>query len=180
MRLKPLRPNSSIYSGYGNWTANGWNVRIHGSAYRNPPATADQLDAAAQVFVPSLDESGFTDANRAMARNVTAALLTLPVQNYSLGFTLQYNGQPAINLSFPYPTDDRGEFDQFIPFTAPGVIPNGNETNSVQGLEVFTPGYASKSRSFYLFDFDLDCSSSWQRILLLGPSPGNHPYCRHR
>ncbi|QRW05418.1 hypothetical protein RhiLY_04417 [Ceratobasidium sp. AG-Ba] len=136
--------------GYGNWTANGWNVRIHGSAYRNPPATAEQLDQAAQVFVPSLDESGFTDANRAMARNVTAALITLPVQNYSLTFTLNYNGQPAANITFPYPTDDRGEFDQFIPFTSPGRVPNGNETNVVQGLELFTPGYQTGNASSYL------------------------------
>ncbi|KAG8744881.1 hypothetical protein FRC10_009251 [Ceratobasidium sp. 414] len=136
--------------GYGNWTADGWNVRIHGNAYRNPPATADQLDKASQVFIPSIDESGFTDENRAMARNVTASLLTLPVQNYSLTFALNYNGQPATNITFPYPTDDRGEFDQFIPFTAPGVIPNGNETNAVQGLQVFTPGYSTGNASSYL------------------------------
>ncbi|KAF8609658.1 hypothetical protein BDV93DRAFT_518437 [Ceratobasidium sp. AG-I] len=139
-----------VIPGYGNWTDLGWNVRVHGSAYRNPPATADQLDAASQVFVPSLDESSFTDANRAMARNVTASLLTLPVQNYSLGFTLRYNAQEAVNISFPYPTDDRGEFDQFISFTAPGVIPNGNETDVVQGLEIFTPGYATGNASSYL------------------------------
>ncbi|KAG8701650.1 hypothetical protein FRC08_003974 [Ceratobasidium sp. 394] len=136
--------------GYGNWTANGWNVRIHGNAYRNPPATADQLDQASKVFVPSLDESGFTDANRAMARNVTASLVTLPVQNYSLTFTLNYNGQPATNITFPYPTDDRGEFDQFVSLTAPGAIPNGNETNTVQGLELFTPGYPTGNASSYL------------------------------
>ncbi|KAG9114240.1 hypothetical protein FRC07_007682, partial [Ceratobasidium sp. 392] len=135
--------------GYGNWTTNGWNVRIHGYVYRNPPATADQLDQASKVFVPSLDKSGFTDANRAMARNVTAALATLPVQNYSLTFTLNYNGQPATNITFPYPTDDRGEFDQFIPLAA-SSIPNGNETKTVQGLELFTPGYPSGNGSSYL------------------------------
>ncbi|KAF8761701.1 hypothetical protein RHS01_00636 [Rhizoctonia solani] len=116
--------------GYANWTANGWNNRIHGYVYKNPPATADQLDAAAQVFVPSLDESGFTDANRAMARNVTAALITLPVQNYSLQFNLRYNGQPAANITFPLPTDDRGEYDQFVPFTSPGLVPNGGNASS--------------------------------------------------
>ncbi|KAG8739129.1 hypothetical protein FRC12_016420 [Ceratobasidium sp. 428] len=135
--------------GYGNFTNGSWAVRVHGNAYRNPPATADQLDSASQVFVPSLDESGFTDANRAMARNVTSSLVTLPVQNYSLTFTLNYNGQPATNITFPYPTDDRGEFDQFIPITAP-AIPNGNETNTVQGLELLTPGYQSGNASSYL------------------------------
>jgi hypothetical protein len=94
--------------------------------------------------VPSLDESGFTDANRAMARNVTAALITLPVQNYSLQFTLRYNAQPAANITFPLPTDSRGEYDQFVPFTSPGLVPNGNETNVVQGLELFTPAIQSK------------------------------------
>ncbi|CAE6462147.1 hypothetical protein ACGC1H_001710 [Rhizoctonia solani] len=136
--------------GYANWTENGWNNRIHGYVYKNPPATADQLDSAAQVFVPSLDESGFTDANRAMARNVTAALITLPVQNYSLQFTLRYNAQPAANITFPLPTDDRGEYDQFVPFTSQGLIPNGNETNVVQGLELFTPAIASGNASSYL------------------------------
>lgn len=136
--------------GYANWTQNGWNVRIHGNVYRNPPATADQLDQAAKVFVPDLDESGFTDANRAMARNVTAQLITLPVQNYSLQFTLRYNAQPAANITFPYPTDDRGEFDQFVPFTSPGLVPNGNETNAVQGLEIFTPAIESGNGSSYL------------------------------
>jgi len=136
--------------GYGNWTPNGWNIRIHGSTYRNPPATADQLDQASRVFVPSLDETGFTNENRAMARNVTASLITLPVQNYSLTFALKYNGQLVTNVTFPYPTDDRGEFDQFIPFTAPGIIPNGNETNAVQGLQIFTPGYPTGNASSYL------------------------------
>ncbi|CAE6422433.1 unnamed protein product [Rhizoctonia solani] len=136
--------------GYANWTENGWNNRIHGYVYKNPPATADQLDAAARIFVPSLDESGFTDANRAMARNVTAALITLPVQNYSLQFTLRYNAQPAANITFPLPTDSRGEYDQFVPFTSPGLVPNGNETNVVQGLELFTPAIQSGNASSYL------------------------------
>jgi hypothetical protein len=169
-----------LCSGYGNWTANGWNVRIHGSAYRNPPATADQLDAASQAFVPSLDESGFTDANRAMARNVTAALITLPVQNYSLQFTLNYDGKPATNITFPYPTDDRGEFDQFIPFTAPGVIPNGNETKVVQGLEIFTPGYASECYVLLFRTEITSLSQSWQCIFIPGSAAGNHLDCRHR
>lgn len=79
-----------------------------------------------------------------MARNVTAQLITLPVQNYSLQFTLRYNAQPAANITFPYPTDDRGEFDQFVPFTSSGLVPNGNETNAVQGLEIFTPAIESE------------------------------------
>ncbi|CAE6481524.1 unnamed protein product [Rhizoctonia solani] len=136
--------------GYANWTESGWNNRIHGYVHKNPPATADQLDLAARIFVPSLDESGFTDANRAMARNVTAALITLPVQNYSLQFDLRYNGQTAANITFPLPTDSRGEYDQFVSFTASGLVPNGNETNVVQGLELFTPGIANGNASSYL------------------------------
>ncbi|CAE7128496.1 unnamed protein product [Rhizoctonia solani] len=136
--------------GYANWTENGWRARLHGYVYKNPPATADQLDQAASIFVPSLDESGFTDANRAMARNVTATLITLPVQNYSLQFDLRYNAQSAVNITFPLPTDSRGEYDQFVPFTAQGIIPNGNETNVVQGAELFTPGIASGNASSYL------------------------------
>ncbi|KAG8762114.1 hypothetical protein FRC11_011087, partial [Ceratobasidium sp. 423] len=139
--------------GYANWTQNGWNNRIHGYVYKNPPATADQLDLAARVFVPSLDASGFTDANRAMARNVTAALITLPVQNYGLQFDLRYSGQTAANITFPLPTDSRGEYDQFVPFTAPGLVPNGNETNVVQGLELLTPGIANGNTSSYLVPY---------------------------
>ncbi|KAB5592351.1 hypothetical protein CTheo_4175 [Ceratobasidium theobromae] len=136
--------------GYGNRTQNSWFVRIHGNVYKNPPATPEQLDAAAHVFVPDLNESNFTDENRAMARNFTEQILALPVQNYSLQFTSRYNGQPGPNITFPYPTDDRGEFDQFVPFTAPGSIPNGNEMNTVHGVELFTPGIPSGNGSVYL------------------------------
>lgn len=78
-----------------------------------------------------------------MARNVTAALITLPVSDINLTFTAKYNDKVAANITFPLPTDGRGEFDQFVPVNFTSDVPRGDSTSVVQGLELFTTQYAS-------------------------------------
>ncbi|KAL1749152.1 hypothetical protein HDZ31DRAFT_59739 [Schizophyllum fasciatum] len=105
--------------GYANRTDNGWSVLFHGQAYRQPLDNSSKLDDLTNVFLPEKDVSELSELQQNQARNLTSAIYSLPVSNLPLTFTL-YNATKGaedsliLNLTFPLPTDSRGEFNQFV------------------------------------------------------------------
>lgn len=105
--------------GFANLTDNGWSVLFHGQAYREPLENSSKLDTLTNVFLPEKDVDQLNETQQDQARNLTSAIYSLPVSDLSLTFTL-YNAtkdaqdSPILNLTFPLPTDSRGEFNQFV------------------------------------------------------------------
>ena len=92
--------NLKVSRGYANWTESGWNVRLHGAAYKDPPLTTEQLDDAAKPFVPGLDYDTMNDTMKAQARNMTSGILTIPVEDVYLNFDFIYNRQSVCECSY--------------------------------------------------------------------------------
>lgn len=88
-----------FFRGYANWTESGWNVRLHGAAYKDPPLTNEQIDSAAKPFVPGLDYDTMNDTMKAQARNMTSGILTVPVEDVYLNFDFIYNRQSVCDCS---------------------------------------------------------------------------------
>ncbi|KAB5591555.1 Rhamnogalacturonate lyase [Ceratobasidium theobromae] len=136
--------------GYANWTEKGWNVRLHGSTYKIPTLTASQIDDAARPFVPGLDYDSMNETMKTQARNMTASILTIPVEGVYIRFDFVYNRQLIANANFSSPTNDQGEIDAFVPIqVARGSVPNGNATDLTQGIQLFTNGSATGNASSY-------------------------------
>ncbi|KAG8718169.1 hypothetical protein FRC09_013065 [Ceratobasidium sp. 395] len=137
--------------GYANWTETGWNVRLHGAAYRDPPLVASQLDDAAKRFVPDLDYDSMNDTMKTQARNLTSGISTVPTEDVYLSFDFVYNRNSIATVSYPGPTDGRGEYDAFVQVAvADGVVPTGNNTINTQGVELFNNVSISGNASTYL------------------------------
>lgn len=60
---------------YANWTGQGWNMRIHGVAYKQPQATDEQLDQISSVFISDLETSSLNDTERRQSRNMSALMI---------------------------------------------------------------------------------------------------------
>lgn len=115
---------------FANWTGNGWNVRIHGQAYKQPPANDSVLDHISSVFIADLDVSQLNETGHRQSRNMSALMLALPQDDERLNFTLT---SPVSNnslvIEFPAATDSRGEFDAFIQLTS-DMIPSNDSVMS--------------------------------------------------
>ena len=126
----------------------GHSVSLSGQVYKNPNLTDAELDDAAKIFLPNLDQSTFNASELAESRNVTAGLLTLPQDNVNLSFAFFSNGSQLLNVSFPYPTSDIGEFDSFIQFNSSSNLPAPG--TAVRRLTVYTNGTNTGNSSSYL------------------------------
>ncbi|KAL1749167.1 hypothetical protein HDZ31DRAFT_28381 [Schizophyllum fasciatum] len=108
--------------GYANLTDDGWNILFHGQAYRQPLEDSATLDYLASGFLPGKFISELAEEQQRQARNLTAAIYSLPVPNLPLTLSL-YNTtrdadaeeSPLAKVTLPLPTDVRGEFNQFFP-----------------------------------------------------------------
>lgn len=131
---------------YANWTGQGWNMRIHGVAYKQPQATDEQLDQISSVFISDLETSSLNDTERRQSRNMSALMIAIPTPDVTLNFSLvnPLTGDSLL-LEFPNKTDDRGEFDKFIQLV--GQIPNNN---TVASWPLFTTGINDGNSSLWL------------------------------
>jgi len=77
---------------------------------------------------------------------MTSGLFNLGIENVNLTFSLKANGSDLQTIQFPLLTDDRGEFDQFIPIQ----VDLPNDENVVHRLELFTEGASNGNASSYL------------------------------
>ncbi|QRW13227.1 hypothetical protein RhiLY_12226 [Ceratobasidium sp. AG-Ba] len=137
--------------GYANWTETGWNVRLHGAAYRDPPLTTQQLNEAAKPFVPGLDYDTMNDTMKIQARNLTGGIVTVPTDGVYISFDFVYNRNSIATVSYPGPTDGWGEYDAFVQVAvADGIVPTGNVTINTQGVELFNNVSISGNASTYL------------------------------
>ncbi|QRV98670.1 hypothetical protein RhiJN_26689 [Ceratobasidium sp. AG-Ba] len=137
--------------GYANWTETGWNVRLHGAAYRDPPLTTQQLNEAAKPFVPGLDYDTMNDSMKLQARNLTGGIVTVPTDGVYISFDFVYNRNSIATVSYPGPTDGWGEYDAFVQVAvADGIVPTGNVTINTQGVELFNNVSISGNASTYL------------------------------
>lgn len=135
---------------YANWTGQGWNVRIHGLAYKDPNVTDEQLDHISSVFISDLDVESLNDTERAQSRNMSSLLISLPTSDVPLNFSLVNPvTNNSLSIQFPDKTDSRGEFDRFIQLNETQV-PNNS---TVMNWEMFTGGVNGASEVFLGYSY---------------------------
>jgi hypothetical protein len=131
------RSSECHFRGYANWTGQGWNIRIHGLGYKQPPATDEQLDRISSIFVSDLGVNSLNDTEKKQSRNMSSLMIAIPTPDIALNFSLV---NPTTNntllIEFPDNTDDIGEFDRFIQLNETQV-PNNN---TVTAWPLFTDG----------------------------------------
>ncbi|EIM86547.1 uncharacterized protein STEHIDRAFT_57917 [Stereum hirsutum FP-91666 SS1] len=102
--------------GYANWTSNGWQLRMHGTAYKQPPLSDSQIDDAAKPFLPNLNTSSLNSSELAESRNLTASLLVIPQSGVTLDFLLTFGEDEGdvANFTLSGQTDAIGEFNEWV------------------------------------------------------------------
>ena len=159
--------------GYANWTNNAWNIHFYARAYKEPfdfnnvssIVTTNTLDRATNVFLPNFHVSELQPNEQTNARNLTSAILSLPVAGQQLEFHLKVrpgqNTTSALSawtgrVVWPVVTDARGEVDGFIPVpieptggTAPW-LPDGSRVSDILQLDVHTQGTDTGNSTIYL------------------------------
>jgi hypothetical protein len=158
-----------IYSGYANWTDQGWNLRVHGNVYKKPNISQSKLDDLANVFLvgTSIQQLPASQANQ--ARNLTSEIFVVQQGNQNVSFDLvdNYVAPAGLNggliaatggaqrLTYPNPTTAEGDFDAFLTLkntTGPsgGYLLPGNGTTAIQALNIYATGTNSGNASAYL------------------------------
>ena len=152
---------------YANWTDQGWNVRFHGNIYRQPNTSIETLNDRANDFLLGTSIEELPPDQAAQARNVTAEIFIVQDGDASPPiFTLEpstltgASGQPggggAVTpnggsqvVKFAFNVTTEGDFDQFVPIQSNGLA-DGNQTNHIQRLDVFTNGTDTGNATAYL------------------------------
>lgn len=104
-----------VFSGYANCTGN-WQIRMHGTAYKQPPLSDSQIDDAAKPFIPNLNTSSLNSSELAEARILTASLLVVPQSGVTLDFLLAFGVDESemANFTLSEQTDAIGEFNEWV------------------------------------------------------------------
>ncbi|KAJ0302207.1 hypothetical protein COL5a_010044 [Colletotrichum fioriniae] len=154
---------------YGNWTDEGWNVRIHGNVFKQPNISQSKVDDLANVFLIDVDIKDLPADQQAQARNVTESIFVVQQddQNVTMNFVNDVSVRPgasggAINarggaqsINLPYLTTAEGDFDAFVKLrnttgsTGGHMLP-GNETASIQTLNMYANGTLTGNATAYL------------------------------
>ncbi|OLN92277.1 Phosphatidate phosphatase APP1-like protein 1 [Colletotrichum chlorophyti] len=154
---------------YGNWTDEGWNVRVHGNVYKQPNISQSKIDDLANIFLIDVDVDGLPADQQAQARNVTRSIFVVQQddQNVTINFVNDVSVRPgasggAVNarggaqaINMPYLTTAEGDFDAFVKLrntTGPngGHLIPGNETESIQTLNMYANGTLTGNATAYL------------------------------
>ncbi|KAL7623636.1 hypothetical protein AAE478_005188 [Parahypoxylon ruwenzoriense] len=154
---------------YGNWTEQGWNVRVHGNVYKQPDISQERLDDLANVFLIGTDIDELAGSEQTQARNLTASIFVVQQGdlNVTVNFENDVDARPdasggVINaaggvqsIKMPYPTTDEGDFDAFVILqntTGPngGYLIAGNATSSIQALNMYANGTDTGNATAYL------------------------------
>ncbi|RYP57209.1 hypothetical protein DL770_010719 [Monosporascus sp. CRB-9-2] len=155
--------------GYANWTDEGWNVRIHGNVYKQPETSLESLDALANEFLIGVDIADLPEEQQVQARNITASIYV--VQQADQSVTVNFENDVAVqpnsgtgvinagggqqSIKMPYETTAQGDFDAFVILknttgSDGGYLLPGNETASIQALNVYAEGTDSGNATAYL------------------------------
>lgn len=154
------------FSGYGNWTDQGWNLRFHGNVLKQPNIEQSKLDDLANIFLMDTSVDKLPPDQAAQARNLTAEIFVLQQGNVNVTFDLkpapsagasgEQGGGGAVTppggnqqIKFPYPTTDEGDFDSFVQIKNEGLL-DGNKTSNVQRLNVYAEGAEMGNATAYL------------------------------
>lgn len=145
-------------SGYGNWTDEGWNLRFRGNVYKQPNISEEKLNDLANVFLVGTDIEDLEPAAQTQARNLTAEIFIVQEPNANVSFNLvpvpagnsgsatgsTASMAPVQQIQLGENTTLLGDFDKFrvlVGSTGPGgYLIAGNETQSLQRLDVYTDG----------------------------------------
>ncbi|KAI8634492.1 hypothetical protein F5Y19DRAFT_461847 [Xylariaceae sp. FL1651] len=167
--LKATPTQALNLPGYGNWTDQGWNVRIHGNIYKQPNITQEKLDDLANIFLIDVDIKDLPEDQQNQARNLTASIFVVQQQNMSVAVNFQNDvdvrpdasgvvinaegGAQSIDL--PYNTTSEGDFDAWLTLrnttgAGGGHLIAGNATSQIQALNVYTNGTDTGNATVYL------------------------------
>ncbi|EQB58518.1 hypothetical protein GCG54_00003219 [Colletotrichum gloeosporioides] len=154
---------------YGNWTDEGWNVRIHGNVFKQPNISQSKVDDLANIFLIDVDVDQLPADQAAQARNVTKSIFVVQQgdQNVTMDFVNNVAVRPgasggAVNarggaqrVNLPYLTTSEGDFDAFVKLqnttgSGGGHLLPGNETSSIQTLNMYTNGTLTGNATAYL------------------------------
>ncbi|KAL8772142.1 MAG: hypothetical protein Q9209_002577 [Squamulea sp. 1 TL-2023] len=152
--------------GYGNWTDRGWNLRFHGNVYKQPPTSEEKLNDLSNIFLIDTEIEQLKPDEQVQARNLTASIFVLQQSNETVTFNLrpaptagasgEQGGGGAVTpnggnqeVRFPYPTTTQGDFDAFVQIESDGLA-DGNQTNDIQRLNVYTQGSNIGNATAYL------------------------------
>ncbi|KAI1762539.1 hypothetical protein GGR53DRAFT_413840 [Hypoxylon sp. FL1150] len=154
---------------YGNWTDQGWNVRIHGNVFKQPNISESKLDDLANVFLIGTDIDELTVSEQKQARNLTAEIFVVQQkdQNVTINFVNDVDVRPdasggvinaeggAQSITMPYLTTTEGDFDSFVLLqnttgSDGGHLIAGNATSSIQALNMYANGTDTGNATAYL------------------------------
>ncbi|KAL8955107.1 MAG: hypothetical protein Q9183_006787, partial [Haloplaca sp. 2 TL-2023] len=152
--------------GYGNWTDQGWNLRLHGNVYKQPDTSQEKIDDLANIFLIDTSVEELPPDQADQARNVTRSIFVLQQDEKNVTFELEpaptagasgeQGGGGAVTpnggnqrIEFPYPTTDQGDFDAFVQIEGNG-LEDGNTTSDIQRLNVYAQGSEIGNATAYL------------------------------
>ncbi|TDZ74712.1 Phosphatidate phosphatase APP1 [Colletotrichum trifolii] len=154
---------------YANWTDEGWNVRVHGNVFKQPDISQSKVDDLANVFLIDVDVDQLPADQQSQARNVTKSIFVVQQgdQNVTMNFVNNVAVEPgasggAVNarggaqsINMPYLTTGQGDFDAFVKLQNTtgangGHLVPGNETQSIQTLNMYTNGTLTGNATAYL------------------------------
>jgi hypothetical protein len=160
-----------MYRGYANWTEQGWNLRFHGNVFKQPNISESKLDDLANGFLVGTSIQQLPPAEQTQARNLTAEIYV--VQQGGVNVTMNIepassqgsdgtsSGSGAITpaggaqtITLVGETTPEGDFDQFLPLKnvsgAGGYLLPGNDTTTIQRLNVYAQGTDTGNATSYL------------------------------
>ncbi|KAF5019207.1 hypothetical protein F66182_8796 [Fusarium sp. NRRL 66182] len=140
---------------YGNWTDNGWNVRVHGNVYKDPALDQDKVDELANTFLVDMSVESLSDSEKAQTRNVTRSIFVIQQNNTSrrMNFTHKNGGADdarggSSNITLTDNTSLHGDFDVFVKLgNTTGYLMPGNETSKIQTLDLYAEGMNNNGNS---------------------------------
>lgn len=124
--------------GYGSYTQNGWNPRIHGNVCKQPSIDNETIDDLTNFFLIDTSVEELPPEQADQARNLTREIHVVQQgeQNVALDIALSRksggDGEPGggggvtpvggyHTVTLPDPTTEQGDFDVFVPISADGV-----------------------------------------------------------
>ena len=114
---------------YGNWTDEGWRLHVHGNIVHQPDPKEETLSRwARRILLFSKKWHDLQEREQALARNISAELLTLPV-DAGLRYSMNLRGSSGQHRRMPLPAViNTGDFDGWLPLGDMDGVQLGNDT----------------------------------------------------
>lgn len=154
--------------GYGNWTTNGWTLRIHGNVYKQPNISNATVDKLANFYLIDTSIADLPPAEQDQARNVTREIYVVQQGNQTVtmdilpgpefGSSGQSGGGGGVTpaggeetVTLPYPTTPEGDFDAFVPVSNTSLaLTSGDGEVPAQRLNLYAQGTTTGNATSYL------------------------------